>query len=81
MPHLAVEANHTRPLATVFGEVQVRRIAYRKRGCPNLYPTDAALNLPPEKQSHGLRRLAAVESSRGSFDEAVSLVFGEEIWT
>jgi hypothetical protein len=74
MPHLAVEANHTRPLATVFGEVQVRRIAYRKRGCPNLYPTDAALNLPPEKQSHGLRRLAAVESSRGSFDEAVQAI-------
>ena len=71
IPHGAVEAGHTRPLATVFGEVAVRRIAYRKRGCPNLYPADAGLNLPPEKQSHGLRKLAAVESSRGSFDEAV----------
>jgi len=71
MTHGTVEIGHTRPLTTVFGEVTVRRIAYRKRGYPNLYPADAGLNLPTEKQSHGLRKLAAVESSRGSFDEAV----------
>ena len=74
MTHGTVEVGHTRPLATVFGEVGVRRIAYRKRGCPNLYPADAGLNLPTEKQSHGLRKLAAVESSRGSFDEAVQAI-------
>src|SRR5680860_705905 len=67
--HGTVEVGHTRPLMTVFGEVVVRRIAYRKRGRSNLYPADAGLNLPTEKQSHGLRKLAAVESSRGSFDE------------
>ena len=72
--HGTVEGGHSRPLTTVFGEVQVRRIAYRKRGCPNLYPADAGLNLPTEKQSHGLRKLAAVESSRGSFDEAVQAI-------
>ena len=38
MAHGAVEVGHTRPLTTVFGEVEVRRIAYRKRGAPNLYP-------------------------------------------
>jgi hypothetical protein len=70
MRHGAVEVGHTRPSATVFGEVEVRRLAYRKRGCPNLYPADAGLNLPTEKQSHGLRKLVAVEGSRGSFDEA-----------
>jgi hypothetical protein len=30
------------------------------------------LNLPVEKHSHGLRRLAAIESTRGSFEQAVA---------
>ena len=67
----AVEGGHERALGTVFGEVRVRRLAYRAPGAANLHPADAALNLPAERHSHGLRRLAAVESSRGSFDEAV----------
>ena len=66
-----VEAGHVRALGTVFGQVEVSRIAYRRRGLPNLHPADAMLNLPVEKHSHGLRRLAAVESSQGSFDAAV----------
>jgi len=68
----AVEAGHHRRLATVFGEVEVRRLAYRRRGQPNLYPADAALNVPAERHSHGLRRLAATEASRGSFEEAAA---------
>jgi hypothetical protein len=36
----------------------------------NLYPADAALNLPVEKHSHGVRRLAAIEAARGSFQDA-----------
>ncbi|MEO8888328.1 MAG: ISKra4 family transposase [Jatrophihabitantaceae bacterium] len=68
----AVEADHHRPLATVFGQVEVRRLAYRRRGQPNLYPADAALNVPTERHSHGLRRLAATEASRGSFEEAAA---------
>lgn len=67
----SAESGHVRALATVFGPVAVSRTAYRRRGLPNLYPADAALNLPGEKHSHGLRRLAAIESSRGSFDAAV----------
>lgn len=46
---------------------------------PCLIPTssrrltaDAALNLPDESYSHGLRALAATEVARGSFDEAVA---------
>jgi hypothetical protein len=66
----SVEAFHERPLATVFGSVRVRRIGYRARGRCNLYPADGALNLPAEKQSHGLRRLCAIESARGSFEGA-----------
>ena len=68
--HGAVETGHVRPLATIFGEVEVERLAYRHRGHPNLYPADGVLNLPAERHSHGLRRLAAIEASRGSFAEA-----------
>ena len=63
-----VEQGHDRGLATVFGEVTVTRMAYRRRGVPNLYPADAVLNLPVVKHSHGLARLAAIEAPRGSFD-------------
>lgn len=74
VPRPTTETGHSRALATVFGPVQVTRKAYRKRGQPNLHPADAALNLPEEKHSHGLRRLAAIESSRGSFDAAVEAI-------
>jgi len=67
--HGAVEAGHTRPLTSIFGAVSVTRLAYRRRGHANLYPGDAVLNLPAERHSHGLRRLAAIEASRGSFEE------------
>ena len=70
--HGAVETGHRRPLATLFGTVDVERLAYRHRGHPNLHPADALLNLPEERHSHGLRRFAAVEASRGSFEEAAA---------
>ncbi len=68
--HRSIEAGHTRPLVTVFGEVEVERLAYRSKAAQNLYLADAALNLPAERHSHGLRRLAALESARGSFADA-----------
>jgi len=68
------EGGHKRLLATVFGEVEVSRIAYREPGLPNLHPGDAVLNLPVEKHSHGLRRLAAVEAAGGSYDVAVGSI-------
>jgi hypothetical protein len=68
------EAGHARPLATVFGEVSVNRLAYRRKREANLHPADGALNLPAERYSHGLRRLAALEASRGSFDDAVAAI-------
>jgi hypothetical protein len=70
----SVESGHQRPLQSVFGEVSVKRLAYRARGEENLYPADGVLNLPDERASHGVRRLAAIESSRGSFDDATSQV-------
>jgi hypothetical protein len=69
-PRRATEADHTRPLATIFGTVTATRLAYRRRSEENLYPADAALNLPEEVHSHGLRELAAIESTRGSFEDA-----------
>jgi hypothetical protein len=66
------EIGHERGLVTVFGEVRVNRLAYRRKGAANLHPADAALNLPAESYSHGLRRRVAVETARGSFDEAVA---------
>jgi len=69
-----IETGHTRQLASIFGDVTVTRLAYRGPGAANLHPADAVLNLPPEKHSHGLRRLAAIESSSGSFDGAVEAI-------
>lgn len=65
-----IEPGHVRPLQTIFGEVDVTRLAYRRRGEDNRYPADAALNLPEEVHSHGLRERSAIESARGSFEEA-----------
>lgn len=52
----------------------MRRLAYHGPGRANLHPADAALNLPEEKHSHGLRRLASVEAARGSFEEAAAAI-------
>jgi hypothetical protein len=68
------EKGRTRPLVTRFGEVTVSRIAYRSPGRGNVHLLDAALNLPEEKHSHGLRKLAAVESARGSIEAAGAAV-------
>lgn len=69
-----VETDHDRTLTTVFGPVEVNRLAYRRRGHANLHPADGMLNLPEERHSHGLRRLAAIEATRGSYDGAVGAV-------
>lgn len=70
----SAERDHDRVLASIFGQVVVRRVAYRSRGARNLCPADAHLNLPRERHSHGLRRLAAIEASRGSYDEAAAAI-------
>ena len=68
------ESGHSRALTTVFGEVSVSRKAYRAPRHTNLYPADAQLNLPAGKHSHGLRRLAAIEAARGSFDDTAAAI-------
>lgn len=59
-----------RPLTSVFGEVSVERLAYRapRKNVGNLMPLDLELNLPPNKYSFGLQRIAASEIARSSFE-------------
>jgi hypothetical protein len=63
-----------RGLMSVFGPVRVPRLSYGARGESDLHPADAALNLPKEKASHGLRKVAAEESCKGSFEETVKAI-------
>jgi len=69
-----VESGHVRALETVFGTVTVERLAYRAPGVGNRHPADAALNLPVERHSHGLRKLTALEAARGSFQDATDAI-------
>jgi hypothetical protein len=68
------ETGHSRPLATVFGQVTVSRIGYRAPGAPNVYPADEQLSLPAEKYSMGLRELAAIEAAGGSIEDGAAAV-------
>ena len=63
-----------RHLETVLGTVAVPRKAYQAPGAEDLHPMDAALNLPRELFSHGVRRMVAKEVGRASFDEVVEMV-------
>lgn len=63
-----------RALETVFGEVQVHRLGYSGPGLNSVFPLDAALNLPPDKYSHGLRRKVGLEAAKGSFEETVEAI-------
>ena len=61
----------SRSRMTLFGEVTVRRLGYSGGRLASVFPLDAALNLPPNKYSHGVRRKVGLEVAKGSFDEAV----------
>ena len=60
-----------RELETIFGTVGVDRSGYGAPGEASLHPLDAQLNLPDERYSLELRRRAALEASKSSFDETV----------
>jgi hypothetical protein len=68
------ERGHGRVITTVFGEVTVRRIAYRAPGCANLYPLDAALNLPACCYSWRLQHLAVMFARDGAYQLAQEFV-------
>lgn len=60
-----------RRLLTLVGEVEASRRLYQAEGKSALCPQDAALNLPAELYSLGVRRRVAEEVAAGSFDHAV----------
>lgn len=64
----------SRELATLFGEVTVRRLGYSGNRLDSVFPLDEAMNLPPDKYSQGLRRKVGLEVAKGSFDEAVMAI-------
>ena len=73
-----VERTHTRhgerTLETLLGTVQVAREGHGARARETLFPLDAALNLPAERYSFGIRRRAAEAATNGAFDEVVQLL-------
>lgn len=66
------ERRRVRSVTTIFGKVDVIRRSYEAERCRGLFPMDAELNLTPFTYSLGVDRRIAIESSRGSFDEATS---------
>ncbi len=64
----------TRALETLLGTVQVARDGHGARGRETLFPLDAALNLPAERYSFGIRRRAAEEATKGAFEEVVKIL-------
>ena len=66
--------DRSRALATLFGEVTVQRMGYIGIRLGSVFPLDAALNLPPDKYSQGLRRKVGLAVAKGSFDEAVMAI-------
>ena len=67
----STQRQRQRRLRTVVGVVEVKRWAYEARGVGTLYPADAALNLPDDLYSFGVRRFVAEEASKVSFDAVV----------
>jgi hypothetical protein len=64
----------SRSLVTLFGEVTVGRLGYSGARLESVFPLDAALNLPPNKYSQGVRRKVGLEVAKGSFEEAVKAI-------
>jgi len=75
---LTPTAVQERSLESIFGAVEVARTGYRAPDTPSLHPLDGALNLPPEKYSLEVRRRAAMEAAKSSFDEGIKTL---EVYT
>jgi len=65
-----VERGHARTMVARFGPVVIRRMAYRAPGRPNLYPRDAALNLPARRYSWCLQRSVVEYVLAGAYEQA-----------
>jgi hypothetical protein len=73
-----VERTHMRrrgrALESIFGTVEVSRLAHGKPGVISLFPLDGDLNLPVERYSLGVRRRLAFEVAGNPFDMAIASV-------
>ncbi len=69
-----VRREQSRGLVSVFGPVEVTRIAYSGRHLAALHPVDAELNLPDGRYSHEVERQVALTAARNSFDATVETV-------
>ena len=64
-----IERGHERGLATVFGPVTVRRLAYRAPRQPNICTADAALSLPARQQLERFGRCDVFVHCAAAFDQ------------
>ena len=64
----------TRQLRTLVGDVIVPRIGYGERGQTSRFPMDAALNLPNDPFSLGVRYVVALAAASNSFEATVQSV-------
>jgi hypothetical protein len=65
--------NCERKLATIFGDVTVKRKGSSTLGVESQFPLDGELNLAKDKYSHGLRCRVGEEAALHSFDEDEAL--------
>ena len=73
-----VELTHRRErdrkLMSIFGEIEIDRLGYGKRGENSIFPLDGQLALPDIKQSYNVQKHVVRESVLGSYDEAVKTI-------
>jgi hypothetical protein len=69
---LGCREQHTRGLATIFGDVAVRRWGYHSRaGGASVHPLDEELELPERRYSQEVQRRLVTASVQGPYEEAV----------
>lgn len=69
--HKRTRATHVK---SIFGEVELTRTGYGKRGLESLFPLDGMLNLAGDSYSLNIRSMLGNEAARGSFDDAIAAV-------
>jgi hypothetical protein len=65
-------------IKTLFGKIEINRIAYSVPGVSSLFPLDAMLNLPKIDVSYNLQKYFVLEIIKTSFDESIESI---ERWT
>ena len=75
--------DHTRTYISLFGKVKVRRVGYRHRGSPAVFPLDAEANLPKRGYSYVLQEFVNDCTRVGPFREVVRHMrkwVGQAVW-